>query len=371
MDGTRTTALHAWHLAHGAKMTEFGGWDMPVQYSTGAIQEHIITRRSAGLFDIDHMGQIAVSGPDAGVLLQETVTSPLSSMKDFTARYALFLNEKGGVLDDLFAYKLPGLWILVVNASNREKDLAWLKAKSKGKRVKIEDFSDSTYMIALQGPKALALMSRLTGEDFSALARLSVLETAVGTTVCSIAKTGYTGEDGVEILCSEQHALALWETILDAGKASGIEVSPVGLAARDSLRFEAGFPLYGHEIDDSTSPLEAGLGWACTSVQNYIGKAALERLKASGLRKKLVTIELTQPGVPRPGYPVLDGEHKKIGTVVSGMFCPSLKKYCANAFVKPEYAHIGSPVEILIREVPKTGMITKRPLYTPSYKRKA
>ncbi|MEW5961418.1 MAG: glycine cleavage system aminomethyltransferase GcvT, partial [Chloroflexota bacterium] len=251
----KRTKLYAWHSAHGGRMVPFAGWEMPVQYPTGPIEEHHTTRRSAGLFDIDHMGQITVSGPDAAAYLNRLVTWDITQMAGNEAHYALICYEHGGIVDDVFVYKLPGRWFVVVNASNLAKDYQWLLDHTAGFEVTVTDISSETYMIALQGPRAIELLQQLTPTDLTAIPRFSAFEDKVGGIQAVVGRTGYTGEDGVEIFFPADNAVELWETILQRGERAGIEIRPIGLAARDSLRFEPAFPLYGHEITADITPL--------------------------------------------------------------------------------------------------------------------
>jgi glycine cleavage system T protein len=349
-------------------MVPFAGWEMPVQYPTGPIEEHHITRRSAGLFDIDHMGQFTVSGPDAEPYLNHVATWDVSRMAENEAHYSLMCYEDGGIVDDIFLYRLPGRWLVVVNAANRAKDLAWMQKQAAGYDVTISDVSDNTYMIALQGPNALPLLQRFTDVDLAALPRFAAAEDIINNVEMIIGRTGYTGEDGVELFFPAEHALAIWQAILDAGTENEIEVAPIGLAARDSLRFEPGFALYGHEIDADTTPLEANLRWVCKFETDFIGKEALLAQREQGPRKKLVAFEMTERSVPREGYTIADADGNEIGTVVTGMFAPTVEKYCGHAFVHPDHAAVGTPIQILIRNRPRGAKIVKRPFYKPSYR---
>jgi glycine cleavage system T protein len=350
-------------------MVPFAGWEMPVQYPTGPIEEHHLTRRSAGLFDIDHMGQIEVTGPEAGAYLNYLVTWDVSAMAGNEAHYALMCYEEGGIVDDIFIYKLPGRWLVVVNADNRLKDYQWMLDHVQGYEAKLKDVSDETYMAALQGPKAIALLQSLVAVDLNRLPRFSAVEAEVASVPAIIGRTGYTGEDGVELFFPAEYALLLWERILQTGVTAGIEVGPIGLAARDSLRFEPAFPLYGHEISADITPLEANLGWACSLETDFIGKEALLKQKTQGLAKKLIGFELIEKGVPRQGYPVANEAGQVIGGVVTGLYAPTVDKYCGHAFVPPTYAKVGTPLQIVIRDRPKAAVVAKRPFYTPAYRK--
>lgn len=362
------TRLYQWHVDHGGRMVPFAGWEMPVHYPTGPIKEHRITRRSAGLFDIDHMGQFSLTGLDAERFLNHLVTWDISRMGEQEAHYALMCYENGGVVDDVFIYNLPEQWFVVVNADNLAKDYEWMLDHAAGYDVDIKDVSVDTYMLALQGPRAIELLQHLTSANLAAMPRFTAREIIVDEVETLIGRTGYTGEDGVELFFSADKAQHLWERILESGQEIGIEVAPIGLAARDSLRFEPAFPLYGHEINTNITPLEANLGWACSFDSNFIGKAALLRQKERGLGKKLIAFELTEKGVPRQGYVVANEQGREIGEVVTGLYAPTVDKYCGHAFVPPEFAKAGTPLRIPIRGKAKSAVVVKRPFYKPAYR---
>lgn len=363
------TKLYHWHVEHGARMVPFAGWEMPVQYPTGPLEEHHATRRSAGLFDIDHMGQIVVTGPEAETYLNHLVTWDVSLIDINQSHYALMCYEHGGVVDDVFVYKLAGRWFMVVNAVNLAKDYRWMLEHAAGYQVEVKDVSPETYMLALQGPQAIELLRHLTEADVATVPRFNALEAEINGVPTLIGRTGYTGEDGVELFFPADQALTLWESILTAGQTTGIEIKPVGLAARDSLRFEAGFALYGHEIDETITPLEANLGWICRFETDFIGKAALLQQKQNGLAKKLIGFEMIDKGVPRQDYPIVTGQGQAIGKVVTGMYAPTVDKYGGHAFVPPEYTAIGTRLLVLIRDKPKAATVIKRPFYTPVYRK--
>jgi len=364
----KRTKLYDWHVAHGGRMVPFAGWEMPVRYDPGALEEHRIVRRSAGLFDIDHMGQIEVRGPDATAFLNSLVTWNLETVGDNESHYALMCFDHGGIVDDVFVYRRPSGWFVVVNASNRAADLKWMLDHRAGFDVVVEDVSDPTFMIALQGPQALSLLQLLTKDDLAALPRFHSASTTVAEVPAFVGRTGYTGEDGVELFFDADAALRVWEAVLEAGVAHGIEVAPIGLAARDSLRFEPGFPLYGHEISANITPLEANLGWACSWDTPFVGREALVKQKAEGLKKKLVGFELTENGVPRQDCVVTDQDGTPIGTVVEGLYAPTVDKYCGHAFVPPASAAPGTPLFVVIRDKPKAAVVVRRPFYQPAYR---
>lgn len=348
-------------------MTPFAGYDMPITYPTGAVEEHLACRRSVGLFDIDHMGQLEVSGPGADEFVSRMASAKILDMKDWDARYSLLLNEKGTVIDDLFIYRRPGAWWIVINASNRETDLAWFGAH-KGAGVSVVDRSDDTYMIAVQGPNAIALLDAVSDRKISGFPRFTSGDAKVAGVPCFVGRTGYTGEDGAELFFPAGKAVKLWDALIAEGIRLGFATIPVGLAARDSLRFEAGMPLHGHEISPEINAIEAGFKWACDFDKEFTGKAALQAVLSEGPKRKLVTIEV-QGGVPREGYQVLSPDGVPIGKAVAGMFCPTVRKYACNAFVDPAFARSGTDVQVVIHGKPKSGIVAKRPLYLPTYRR--
>ncbi len=374
-DQLKRTGLYAWHCAHGGRMVPFAGWEMPVQYPSGPLLEHQTTREAAGLFDIDHMGQMEVRGPDAEMLLNRLVSYDITQMKLWDAHYGIFCYADGSCVDDLFVYKLPDesaggyrpYFFVAINASNREKDVAWVKSHAQGYNVEVKDISDQTYMMALQGPKAVEIMNRLTKSDLTQAARFSATKEVIfGNVPVLLGRTGYTGEDGFELFFPAEHAVKVWEGILEAGEADGIK--PIGLAARDSLRFEACMPLYGHEISANITPVEAGLGFALSLDIDFIGRDALLKQKLEKTGRVLVGLEMVEKGVAREGYPVLlDGQ--EVGRLTSGMFSPTTKKYLGMALVSRQAAARGTEVEVVIRNKPVKARVVKRPFYVPAYRR--
>jgi glycine cleavage system T protein len=341
---------------------------MPISYPTGAIEEHNLTRRSAGLFDIDHMGQFEVSGPQADAFVSRLVSARVSDMKPPEARYSLLLDDSGLVLDDLFVYRMPDSWWIVVNASNRAQDLVWFREHAIP-GVSIEDRSDATYMIAVQGPKAIELLDTISKPSLASLNRFAWQKVTMTGIPVLFGRTGYTGEDGGELFFPAEHAERLWNLLLEKGGEHGIEVGPIGLAARDSLRFEAGMPLHGHEINQSINAVEAGFKWACDFEKpDFIGKAALSAIIAKGPSRKLVGLDVSG-GVPREGYEVATSDGRIVGACVAGMYCPTVKKYAANAFVETSEAGLGNRLSVIIRGQPKPALVVKRPLYIPAYRR--
>ena len=368
------TNLYSWHVENGGRMVPFAGYEMPVQYPTGPIQEHHATRNAAGLFDIDHMGQIEVRGPDAEAFVNHLVTYDVSKMKLNDAHYALFCYQDGGAIDDLFVYKIADpilkdriCFFLAVNASNRAKDFTWVKAHAGSFDVVVKDISEETYMLAFQGPKAPEIMDRLTKSNLSQMKRFSAVQDTIFEDVpVLLGRTGYTGEDGFELFFPAGQALKVWQGILDAGKEDG--VLPIGLAARDSLRFEPCMPLYGHELTASISPIEVRLSFAVSFEKDFIGRDALLKQKLEKPDRVLVGFELLGRGVAREHYPVLyDGE--QVGVVTSGMYSPTTDRYLGMALVPRTVSKIGTNIQIQIRNNPVDAKIIKRPFYIPAYRR--
>jgi aminomethyltransferase len=347
-------------------MVEFAGWELPVQYPTGPTVEHHAVRNAAGLFDIDHMGQIEVRGPDAEAFLQLVQTWDISRMALNEAHYGLLTYGDGTLVDDIFIYRLPDRWLVIVNADNRAKDMAWMQAHAHDFDVSLLDMSDELYMMALQGPKAEAILQPHTEGDLSALNTRFALETTILGYPAIIGRTGYTGEDGFEIYVPAAAATETWETLLASGKEHGL--LPCGLAARDSLRFEACMPLYGHEIDATINPLEARLGWAVSWDKEFIGRQALLKTKLEHPRRLLVGFEMLERSVPREHYPIAIG-NKEVGHVTTGMKSPTLDKFLGLGYVPRESSALGTEIEVLVRDVPKRAKLIKRPFYTPRYKR--
>ncbi len=367
MTELKRTPLYDAHVALGARMVEFGGWEMPVQYS-GILDEHHAVRNSAGLFDIDHMGQFDVAGPDALPFLQHLLSADLATLGVNEAKYAILCYADGTVVDDTFVYKLPGAsksapphYMVVVNASNREKDFAWMEAHRPGFKTQLRDISDELYMLAFQGPKAEQVLQQVVPVDLAEIKYHHASKFKIDDERGLVARTGYTGEDGFELFVPVQYGRQMWDAILEAGKAEGVK--PIGLGARDSLRFEAKMALYGHEIDAHVTPIEAGLAWACDLGKDFIGRDCVLKRKLEGGSKKLVGFEMIEPGIPRKDYTIAkDGQ--TIGAVTTGMFSPTLKKNLGLGFVPPELAKVGTEFEIVIRGKPVKARVIKTPFYS-------
>lgn len=365
----KRTPLYNAHLAMGARMVEFGGWEMPVQYR-GIIDEHHAVRNRAGLFDISHMGRFMIRGPQAEAFLQRMVTCDVSTIPLGHAGYGLLCRPDGGIVDDIFLYHLPDEFMMVVNAANRAKDWDWLQQHITGFEVEIEDRSERWAMLALQGPQAEHLLAGAedsTTADIGSLPFHGVAMTTIFGHNALIARTGYTGEDGFEIFFEAQHAERFWYGLLALG---GNAVQACGLGARDSLRFEACLALYGHEIDETINPYEARLGWVVKlNKGDFIGREALQAIKAAGISRRLVGFEMVEKGIARSGYSVQRVSGETVGFVTSGMPSPTLGRPFGMAYVPTDLSSEGSEFNVVIRERPVRARVVKMPFYKPRYKR--
>ena len=341
-------------------MVEFAGWEMPVQYS-GVIEEHQAVRRQAGLFDVSHMGEIEVRGPGALDFCQGISANDVARMSEFRAQYNLLLNERGGVVDDVIFYRLPAdVFFICVNASNIDKDYSWI-AEHAGATVEVENVSAKYAQLALQGPVAAKIIQPLTSANLGTMKSFHFAFADVGSVRCLVARTGYTGEDGFELYCNGADAAQLWSALLQAGAPAGLV--PTGLGARDTLRLEKAYPLYGHELDDDTTPLEAGLEWVTKfSKPTFVGREALLKQKQEGVKRTLAGLELIGPGIARSGYELFKGE-QSIGRVSSGTKSPSLGKSIALAYVVSAQAQLGNEIEVEIRGRRVQAKIVSLPFY--------
>lgn len=354
----RRTSLYKLHKELGGRFVPFHGWELPVQF-TSILQEHRAVRQAAGIFDVSHMGQFTVEGPQAVDFMQHVNSNDASKLKPGRAMYSHMLNERGGVVDDLVFSRLGAdRFFLVVNAATLEKDFAWLRTQSKGFDVKLEDKSQYYGMVAVQGPNAAHVLGRMAPEA-PKLKRFGVLECRLFRQDILITRTGYTGEDGFEIAVSEAILPRIWQTLAAQGASYGLKAC--GLGARDTLRLEAGFLLYGTDIDDEHTPFEAGCGWVVKlGKEGFIGKAALEAQKAAGLKRKLYGIRLLERGVPRPGMPVLL-EGKAAGKLTSATYSPSLETGIGLAYLDDPALEAGRPVEIELHGRKARAEIAKVP----------
>ena len=365
----RQTSLAARHRALGARMVPFAGWLMPVQYG-GILQEHRAVRDAAGLFDLGHMGQVDVRGCDALHFLQSVTTNDVARLEPGEAQYSLLPNERGGVVDDIIVYRRPDGdgYMVVVNASNADKDVAWLRRYRKLRSdldVTIDDISDRTGMIAIQGPRAAGVVQRLTDADLGTVGAFEWTSAAVAGIPAMVARTGYTGEDGFEFYTPINQVAALWDALLEAGRRDGLV--PVGLGARDTLRLEARMPLYGNELADDIGPLEAGLGWAVKLDKgDFVGREPIAAMKESGPPRRAVGFRLTaRGGSPRAHYPV-EVEGRPVGFVTSGAMSPTLGENIGLALVEREVAGVGRPLEVVVRGKPVRAIQVKTPFYRRS-----
>ena len=361
-ENLKKTPLNAVHRALGGTMVEFGGWDMPVHYPAGVIEEHMATRTRAGLFDVSHMGEIWVEGHDAIEFVNRITTNDVTKLVDGQAHYSALTNEKGGVVDDLLVYRFfEDKLLLVVNAGTTEKDWAWITSHKKDENITLTNASADYCQIAIQGPKALEILQRLTETALEEIKYYHFTTGKVDGVEAIISRTGYTGEDGFEVYAAADAAAQLWNKMLETGKDEGI--LPCGLAARNTLRLEAGMSLYGHELDDNISTLEANLGWI-TKLQKgeFVGKDAIAALKEKGISRKLVGFEMKEPGIARDGFDVYVGDDK-VGVVTSGSPAPYLKKNIGYAFVPPELANVGQEIRIDVRGKHLAAEVVATPFY--------
>lgn len=360
----KQTPFYDEHLRLGAKMVPYAGFAMPIQYPGGIQAEHRKVREAAGLFDVSHMGEFHVTGPDALPFLQSVTVNDVARLRVGQAQYSALCRENGTVIDDLLIYRLSeGEYLVVVNASNREKDLAWILSHLSAFDVQVEDRSDSTALLALQGPRAQEVLAPIVDIDLDAIAYYHAAPGSVAGVPALIARTGYTGEDGFELyLPWGPEAVRVWGAILESGDSLGVE--PVGLGARDSLRLEMGYPLYGNDLDEEHSALQSGLGWIVRleKESDFVGKAALAVEKAGGVSPRLVGIRLIEPGFPRSGYPVTAGG-VEIGKVTSGTVIPELNQGIALAYVSAEHSAPGTALGIRIRNCDIPGVVERPPFH--------
>jgi len=350
------TPLFDWHAARGARLVDFAGWDMPVQY-TSIVEEHATVRKEAGLFDISHMGRLSFGGPDALALVEQVFTNNAATLKDFQVRYGLICNDHGGIRDDVLVYRWPYGYAMVVNASNRAKIVGWLEEHKGSRNVQIVDQTTMTCMVAVQGPKALAMCRGMTAVDLEKLPYYFAAATQYHGKNCVVSRTGYTGEDGLEFMVGTAQAVELWEDLLGRGG------KPCGLGARDTLRLEAAMPLYGHELNEDIDPLQAGLSWAVKLDKGeFIGRAALLRLKEDKLRRQRVGLELAGKRIGREGAGLLH-EGREIGKVTSGTFSPTLSTSLAMAYIDPAFTAPGSACQVDIRGKTEPARVVQLPFY--------
>ncbi len=356
----KTTALTNLHISLNAKMVEFAGYNMPVSYA-GINSEHAAVRNSVGVFDVSHMGEFILEGPNALDLIQRVTTNDASKLTDGKAQYSCLPNGQGGIVDDLLVYKINDLkYLLVVNASNMDKDWNWI-SKHNTQGVKLTNISDDTSLLAVQGPNALATLQKLTEANLSTIPYYSfTIDVLAGVKDVIISNTGYTGSGGFELYIPNEHAQKVWDAVFEAGKEFNIQ--PIGLGARDTLRLEKGFCLYGNDIDETTNPLEAGLGWITKLDKgDFTDKETIAQLKAEGVKRKLVGFEMVDKGIPRHDYPVVNEGGEAIGKVTSGTQSPTLGKAIGMAYVPTELSKPGSEILIDIRGRVLKAQVVKLP----------
>jgi len=351
------------HIALGAKMHEFAGYNMPIEYS-GIIDEHLTVCNSVGVFDVSHMGEIWVKGPRAEAFLQRMMSNDVAALNTGKAQYSAIINDLGGIVDDIIVYHYePEKYMLVVNASNLEKDWKWF-VDHNDENAELENTSDQLAQLAIQGPKALETLQKLTKID---LTKIPYYSFAIGSLEGSgmdeviISNTGYTGAGGFELYFYPQHGVDIWNAIFEAGKEFGIK--PIGLGARDTLRLEMGFCLYGNDLDDTTTPIEAGLGWITkfSESRNFTARTILETQKKEGVSRKLCGFQMLEKGIPRHGYDIVNAEGEKIGVVTSGTMAPTTKVGVGMGYLNPEYAAVGTSIFIKVRDKSLKAEVVKPP----------
>jgi aminomethyltransferase len=358
----KNIALNDIHVALGAKMVPFAGFNMPVQYE-GVTAEHLTVRESVGVFDVSHMGEFLVSGENALALLQKVTSNDVSKLEIGDAQYSCFPNENNGIVDDLICYKIKeNQYLLVVNASNIEKDWNWISSYNNEFGAELKDVSEAYSLLAIQGPKAVEAMQSLSSLDLSDIAfyKFKVGDFA-GIENVIISATGYTGSGGFEIYCKNAEAEQIWNKVFEVGAAFGIK--PIGLAARDTLRLEMGYCLYGNDIDDTTSPIEAGLSWITKFTKDFVNAEALAKEKEHKPERRLVAFEFNERGIPRQGYDIVDENGKKIGNVTSGTMSPCLQKGIGMGYVPRIFSKSGTQIHIQVRKKAIPATIIKLPFY--------
>lgn len=365
----KRTALYDWHLAHGGRMVDFAGWDMPVQYSS-ITDEHQVVRTSLGVFDISHMGRLVFEGPDALDLIQRLYTNDAASMKPGQVRYGLVCNAEGGIRDDVLVYRLAPFWLMVVNASNRDKILGWIEANRAGSRVQVADRTSEWAMVAVQGPRAPEVIRAavpsaaylVEGLRYYFAAAVAP-ETGDPARQWILSRTGYTCEDGFEVILPGPEAPAFADRVLSVAKGQQADAKPCGLGARDTLRLEAAMPLYGHELSEEIDPYQADLAWAVKMEKGeFIGRAALDRRRQDPALRRRIGLEVDGKRLAREGAAVLAGG-REVGRVTSGTFAPTLARAIAMAYVEPAHAGVGSAVEVDVRGRPASARVVALPFY--------
>jgi aminomethyltransferase len=358
----KRTPMYDAHVELQGKIVPFAGFEMPVQYPTGITAEHLAVRATAGLFDVSHMGEFLLRGPQALDLIQRITVNDASKISVGQAQYSAMCLESGGIIDDLLVYRGEDHYMLVVNASNKEKDLAWVQAQAEGFDMEVSDRSEATALLAIQGPRAAEIVQPLTETDLDGIGYYRFDTGRVAGVDAVVSRTGYTGEDGFELYVANEGGLGLWNALMDAGKEKGL--TPTGLGARDSLRLEMGYALYGNDLDEEHTPLESGLGWITRLDKgDFIGRDVLVAQKAKGIERRLVGLVLKERGFPRHGYPIVSND-TDVGEVTSGIVSPSLGIGVAMGYVPPDLAAAGTEVGVRIRKGVIPAVVQRPPFYT-------
>jgi len=358
----KKTPLYDAHVKHQGKLVPFAGYEMSVQYPTGITAEHQGVRTTAGLFDVCHMGEFVLKGPQALDLIQKITVNDASKLEVWQAQYSAMCLEHGGIIDDLLVYRGPDHYMLVVNASNKEKDLAWVLKQAEAFDVAVEDKSDETALLAIQGPRAAEIVQSLTETDLNQIGYYHFALGAVAGIEGVISRTGYTGEDGFELYIPVDGAMNLWNALMESGADKGI--IPAGLGCRDSLRLEMGYALYGNDLDEEHTPLESGLGWITKLGKgDFFGRDVLVKQKEEGVSRRLVGFRLTEKGFPRHGYPITSGD-EDVGVVTSGVVSPSLGVGVGMGYVPMELSGAGTEIGIRIRNKIIPAVVQRPPFYT-------
>ena len=355
----KRTPLHDTHVALGAKMVPFAGYEMPVQYPSGITAEHNAVRNRAGMFDVSHMGEVIVSGPDAVAFVQSITSNDVAKLAVNQVHYSTLLREDGTIVDDLLVYRYADHLMLVINASNREKDILHMRAHHSTFNCTLEDISDSVALLAVQGPTAAAIVQSVADVSLADVKYYWFVEGNVAGVPCTISRTGYTGEDGFELYCSAEQATTVWNALMETGS-----VTPAGLGSRDSLRLEAGLSLYGNELDDNTTPIEASLSWLVKLGKDgdFLGRERLAQQQTQGIDRKLVGFTIDERAIPRHGYPVWFGE-VNVGQVSSGCMSPTLGAAIGTCFLPSAAAVSGTRFEIEIRGKRVPARVVRLPFY--------
>lgn len=363
-DSNKKTCLYEKHVALGAQMSPFGGFDMPIQYE-GIVEEHNAVRNKCGVFDVSHMGEVLISGPEAEKYVSYLFSNDTRDGADGQCFYGMMLNEKGGVVDDLLVYKIDTRnYFLVINASNIDKDVAWIRKNAEGFDVTVDNLSDNLGELAVQGPEAESVVEEVLGLPCADLGFYTFKMLTVDGEEVTVSRTGYTGEDGFEIYASHDLTRRFWDKLMESGRCK-----PCGLGCRDTLRFEAGLPLYGNELADDISPLEATLSmFVKLDRPDFLGRQATVDLKAAGVKRKSVGLELADKAIPRHGYEVLDENDEVIGHVTTGYHSITLDKSIAMAMIDARYAKVGTPLKVRIRRKTFPVTVVKKSFYKKNYK---